>query len=120
MHTSTAISSTIWAASHKGLHLEQVITHPWAIMGRYDPEHHTRFVIDEWGVWYRGGTELGPPYILSQTITLRDALANVAQTINCLHSLFGRQVHADAAVLHLRDVSPSHGRAGRADDDGTA
>jgi alpha-N-arabinofuranosidase len=63
-------------------------------------------VIDEWGTWYRGGTELGARYILSQTITLRDALhaamtfdifnrhadkiemANVAQTINCLHSLF--------------------------------
>jgi alpha-L-arabinofuranosidase len=63
-------------------------------------------VIDEWGNWYRGGTELGPAYLLSQTITLRDALhaamtfdvfnrhadkiamANVAQTINCLHSLF--------------------------------
>ena len=76
------------------------------VMGQYDPEHHTRFVIDEWGNWYRGGTELGPAYLLSQTITLRDALhaamtfdvfnrhaekiemANVAQTINCLHSLF--------------------------------
>jgi alpha-N-arabinofuranosidase len=75
-------------------------------MGRYDPQHRTRFVIDEWGNWYRGGTELGPEYILSQTITLRDALhaaltfdvfnrhadkiemANVAQTINCLHALF--------------------------------
>jgi alpha-N-arabinofuranosidase len=75
-------------------------------MGKYDPEHRTRFVIDEWGNWYRGGTELGPEYILSQAITLRDALhtamtfdifnrhsekiemANVAQTINCLHSLF--------------------------------
>src|SRR5216110_1932096 len=64
-------------------------------MGKYDPQHRTRFVIDEWGNWYRGGTELGPDYILSQTITLRDALhaamiemANVAQTINCLHSLF--------------------------------
>jgi alpha-N-arabinofuranosidase len=63
-------------------------------------------VIDEWGNWYRGGTELQPSYILSQAITLRDALhtaitfdafnrhadkvamANVAQTINCLHSLF--------------------------------
>ena len=30
------------------------------IMGKYDPEHRTKFVIDEWGNWYRGGTELGP------------------------------------------------------------
>jgi alpha-N-arabinofuranosidase len=44
------------------------------IIGKYGREHRTRFVIDEWGNWYRGGTELGPRYILSQTITLRDAL----------------------------------------------
>ena len=95
-----------YAVLHKGLHIEKVINDHWGIMGRYDPQHRTRFVIDEWGNWYRGGTELGPEYILSQTITLRDALhaamtfdvfnrhaekiemANVAQTINCLHSLF--------------------------------
>ena len=95
-----------YAVLHKGAHIEKVIGDHWAIMGKYDPEHRTRFVIDEWGNWYRGGTELGPEYILSQASTLRDALhtaitfdifnrhaekiemANVAQTINCLHSLF--------------------------------
>src|SRR2546425_2222579 len=95
-----------YAVLHKGAHIENVIDDHWRIMGKYDPQHRTRFVIDEWGNWYRGGTELGPEYILSQTITLRDALhaamtfdvfnrhaekiemANVAQTINCLHSLF--------------------------------
>ena len=95
-----------YAVLHKGFQIEDLIRRHWDIMGRYDPQHRTRFVIDEWGSWYRGGTELGPDYILSQTITLRDALhaamtfdvfnrhadkiemANVAQTINCLHSLF--------------------------------
>jgi alpha-N-arabinofuranosidase len=95
-----------YAVLHKGAHIEKVIDGHWSIMGKYDPKHQARFVIDEWGNWYRGGTELGPEYILSQTITLRDALhtamtfdifnrhadkiemANVAQTINCLHSLF--------------------------------
>ena len=95
-----------YAVLHKGAHIEKVIQDHWAIMGRFDPEHRTKLVIDEWGDWYRGGTELGPDYILSQTITLRDALhaamtldifnrhagkiemANLAQTINCLHSLF--------------------------------
>jgi alpha-N-arabinofuranosidase len=95
-----------YAVLHKGAHIEKIIEDHWAIMGRYDPQHRTKFVIDEWGNWYRGGTELGPDHILSQTITLRDALhaaitfdvfnrhaekiemANVAQTINCLHSLF--------------------------------
>jgi alpha-N-arabinofuranosidase len=95
-----------YAVLHKGFQIEDLIRRHWDIMGRYDPQHRTRFVIDEWGNWYRGGTELGPDYILSQAITLRDALhaamtfdvfnrhadkiemANVAQTINCLHSLF--------------------------------
>ena len=95
-----------YAVLHKGVRIENLINDHWGIMGRYDPQHRTKFVIDEWGTWYRGGTELGPEYILSQTITLRDALhaamtfdifnrhadkiemANVAQTINCLHSLF--------------------------------
>jgi alpha-N-arabinofuranosidase len=95
-----------YAVLHKGVHIENVINDHWGIMGKYDRQHRTKFVIDEWGNWYRGGTELGPEYILSQTITLRDALhaamtfdifnrhadkiemANVAQTINCLHSLF--------------------------------
>jgi alpha-L-arabinofuranosidase len=61
--------------------------------------------VDEWGVWYRPGEEIGPKYQLSQPLTLRDAvhtavtldvfnrhadkieMANVAQTINCIHSL---------------------------------
>jgi alpha-N-arabinofuranosidase len=91
---------------HKGIHIENVMNDHWRIMGKYDREHRTKFVLDEWGNWYKGGTELGPHYILSQTMTLRDALhaamtfdifnrnaekmemANVAQTINCLHSLF--------------------------------
>jgi len=95
-----------YAVLHKGVRVDAIIEDHWRLMGQYDPEHHTRFVIDEWGNWYRGGTELGPAYLLSQTITLRDALhaamtfdifnrhaekiemANVAQTINCLHSLF--------------------------------
>ena len=78
----------------------------WEAMGVVDVRRRTRFVIDEWGLWYPSGSELAPAYILSQTITMRDALhtaltfdifnrhadkiamANVAQTINCLHSLF--------------------------------
>ena len=95
-----------YAVLYKGVRLEKILEDHWAIMGKYDPQHHTKFVVDEWGDWYKGGTELGPHYILSQTITLRDALhaamtfdifnrnaekvemACVAQTINCLHSLF--------------------------------
>ena len=90
----------------EGLRTETVIEQHWAAMGQYDPKHHTKLVVDEWGVWYRPGEEIAPRYLLSQPVTLRDALhtvvtldvfnqhadkiamANVAQTINCIHSLF--------------------------------
>jgi len=117
-----------YAVLHKGLHIEKVIEDHWRIMGRYDKEHKTRFVIDEWGNWYRGGTELGPAYILSQAMTLRDALhtaitfdvfnrhadkiamANVAQTVNCLHSLFAAvgDKYARTPVYHVFDMYRPH------------
>lgn len=90
----------------EGMRTETVIEQHWAVMGKYDAEHHTKLVVDEWGVWYRPGEEIAPTYLLSQPLTLRDALhtsvtldvfnkhadkiamANIAQTMNCLHSLF--------------------------------
>ena len=90
----------------EGARIESVIQQHWEIMAKYDPEHHTKLVVDEWGVWYPVGEEIAPNYLLSQPLTLRDALhtaitldifnrhadkiamANVAQTINCIHSLF--------------------------------
>src|SRR5450432_2793665 len=90
----------------EGARMETVIEQHWAAIGQYDAARHTRLVVDEWGVWYRPGEEIAPRYLLSQPLTLRDALhtavtldifnrhadkvamANVAQTVNCLHSLF--------------------------------
>jgi len=90
----------------RGARLEKVIGDHWNEMGKLDQQHRTKLVIDEWGVWYPPGEEIAPGYILSQPITLRDAvhtgmafdifnrhadkiaMANVAQTINCIHSLF--------------------------------
>lgn len=95
-----------YAVLLEGLRTEAVIEAHWKIMGKYDPQRRTKLVIDEWGVWYQPGEEIRPDYILSQPVTLRDALhaaitfdifnrhadkiemANVAQTINCIHSLF--------------------------------
>ncbi len=95
-----------YAVLAKGLLMEPIIEKHWAIMGEFDPEHFTKFVIDEWGTWYATGALIAPGYILSQIITLRDAvhaaltfdvfnrhvekiaMANIAQTVNCLHSLF--------------------------------
>jgi alpha-L-arabinofuranosidase len=95
-----------YAVLLEGLRTESVLLEHWAAMGKLDPEHRTRLLVDEWGVWYPPGEEITPRYILSQPLTLRDALhtaltfdvfnrhadkvemANVAQTVNCLHSLF--------------------------------
>ena len=90
----------------EALRTESVIEKHWATMGEYDTKHHTKLIVDEWGVWYKPGEETTPSHLLSQPLTLRDAvhtaitfdvfnrhadkvaMANVAQTINCLHSLF--------------------------------
>ncbi len=91
----------------QGSVMDTLIRDHWAVMGESDPQHHIRLIVDEWGAWYRSGTEIEPAskYIISQMLTLRDglltgltldifhrhaekvAMANAAQLINCLHSL---------------------------------
>ena len=55
--------------------VEKILADQWAVMGEYDPEHHIKLVVDEYGPWYREGTELDPTHIFGQQVTLRDALA---------------------------------------------
>ncbi len=89
----------------RGSYMERIITDSWSALGETDHGHRVKLVMDEWGAWYGKGTELTPHYNLSQQSTMRDALlsgitldifqkhadkmamANVAQTINCIHSL---------------------------------
>ena len=84
--------------------LEQQIINSQAVQS--DREHHIKLVVDEWGPWYRPGSEMSPGDILEQTPTMRDAvfsgmtldifnqhpekiaMANCAQLINCLNSLY--------------------------------
>ncbi len=91
---------------HEGARLESLIEQHWKIMGEFDKEHRVKLIIDEWGVWHARGSEIKPAYLFSQQGSLRDALhaamsfdifnrhsgkiamTNLAQTINCLHSLF--------------------------------
>jgi alpha-L-arabinofuranosidase len=86
--------------------MESLINGHWQVMGEFDREHSVKLVVDEWGPWYRTGSELTPGDIIEQTPTLRDALfsgltldtfnrhpekvamANCAQLINCLNSLY--------------------------------
>jgi alpha-L-arabinofuranosidase len=95
----------------RGSLMEKIITDHWAAMGNHAdvPQNpgqpQVKLVVDEWGAWYGKGTALAPEYNLSQQSTMRDALltgitfdifqrhadkvavAAVAQSVNCIHSL---------------------------------
>jgi len=91
---------------HQGESLEGMISGHWERMGKFDPEHRIKLVVDEWGPWYRPGSELTPGDQLEQLPTMRDAvfsgmtldifnrhpekvgIACCAQLINCLNSLY--------------------------------
>lgn len=90
----------------EGERMESLIDGHWQIMGEIDREHLVKLVVDEWGPWYRPGSEATPGNQLEQIPTLRDgvfsgmtldlfnrhpekiAMANCAQLINCLNSLY--------------------------------
>jgi alpha-L-arabinofuranosidase len=85
--------------------MERVVNDHWKAVDNKPGRPQVKLVVDEWGAWYGKGTELAPQYNLSQQSTMRDALltgitldifqrnsekvavANVAQSINCIHSL---------------------------------
>ncbi len=91
---------------HEGDTLEGFIEDHWKAMGEFDAKRHVKLVVDEWGPWYKPGTEVDSTHLLGQMITLRDAvmsaatldifnrhpekvaMANCAQLVNCLNSLF--------------------------------
>jgi alpha-N-arabinofuranosidase len=90
----------------EGDRMEGLITGHWQVMSEIDREHRIKLVVDEWGPWYRPGSEATPGNLLEQIPTLRDgvfsgmtldifnrhaekvAMANCAQLINCLNSLY--------------------------------
>jgi alpha-N-arabinofuranosidase len=90
----------------EGQRMESLINGHWQIMGEIDAEHQVKLIVDEWGPWYRPGGEATPNNLLEQIPTLRDAvfggmtldifnrhpekvaMANCAQLINCLNSLY--------------------------------
>src|SRR5260370_868289 len=83
-----------------------MISNHWQALAEEDPGHSIKLVIDEWGPWYKPGSEATPGDQLEQMPTLRDAvfsgmtldifnrhpekvaMANCAQLINCLNSLY--------------------------------
>jgi alpha-N-arabinofuranosidase len=94
---------------------EGLITGHWQVMSEFDREHQIKLIVDEWGPWYRPGSEATPGDALEQMPTLRDAIfsgmtldifnrhpekvamANCAQLINCLNSLY--LAHEDKFVV---------------------
>ena len=112
----------------RGRRTEQIITSQWELIGAYDPKRKVKLVVDEYGAWYRPGSQLDPSHILGQQSTLRDAvltaltldifnrhadkvaMANCAQLINCLNALFFS--HEDkfvvTPVFHVFDLYKQH------------
>lgn len=108
--------------------MDGLITGHWNVMGEYDRRHRVKLVVDEWGAWHREGTEVAPHHLFGQQSTMRDAvlaaltldtfhrhadkvaMANVAQLINCLHSLF--LAHEDRFVatptFHVFEMYGAH------------
>ena len=91
---------------HEASLVEGLITGHWKLMGEVDREHRVKLLVDEWGAWHAPGTEPFAEALIGQQNTMRDAvlaglsldtfnrhadkvaMANVAQLVNCLHSLF--------------------------------
>ena len=92
---------------NKAFYMEELIVQQRAVMDGFDPQRKIDLIVDEWGCWHPEGS--GPSkgdYFLEQQSTMRDALvaaitlnifnnhcdnvsmANLAQLVNNLHSLF--------------------------------
>jgi len=86
--------------------IERIILDHWTALGEFDLSRKIKLVVDEYGPWYKSGTEISDVAILSQQVTVRDAvmtgitldtfnrhadkvgMAACAQLVNCLNSLF--------------------------------
>ncbi len=112
----------------QGDRMEGLVTGHWQVMSEFDPDHRVKLVVDEWGPWYRPGSEATPGDLFEQTPTLRDAvfsgmtldifnrnpekiaMANCAQLINCLNSLY--LAHEDKFIVtpvgHVFDLYSDH------------
>jgi alpha-N-arabinofuranosidase len=112
----------------EGERMEGLVNAHWQALSEFDPEHRVKLVVDEWGPWYRPGSEATPGDQLEQMPTLRDAvfsgmtldifngnpekvaMANCAQLINCLNSLY--LAHDDKFVItpvgHVFELYASH------------
>jgi alpha-N-arabinofuranosidase len=113
---------------HEADRMESLVTDHWNVMGEIDRTHRIKLVVDEWGAWFKPGSEVNNTHLLGQQSTIRDAvlagltldtfqrhadkvgMAAVAQLVNCLQSLF--LAHEDKFVLtptyHVFDMYSVH------------
>lgn len=113
---------------HEADRIDNMIGDHWNVMGEIDRTHRVKLVVDEWGAWYKPGTEVNNTHLLGQQSTIRDAIlagqtldtfhrhadkvamAAIAQLVNCLQSLF--LAHEDQFVLtptyHVFDMYSVH------------
>ena len=113
---------------HEADRMDALITSHWAVMGEIDRRRRIKLVVDEWGAWHKKGSEVDPSHLFGQQSTIRDALlaaltldtfqrhadkvamANVAQLVNCLQSLF--LAHGDKFVttptFHVFEAYGAH------------
>ncbi|MGB6687868.1 MAG: alpha-L-arabinofuranosidase C-terminal domain-containing protein [Terracidiphilus sp.] len=86
--------------------MEGIVNDHWTALGEFDLARHIKLVVDEYGPWYKPGTESSPEQLLGQQITVRDAvvtaltldtfnrnaekvgMAACAQLVNNLNALF--------------------------------
>jgi alpha-N-arabinofuranosidase len=112
----------------EGDRIDDLISSHWSVMGEVDRRHRVKLLVDEWGTWHRPGTEINPGHLFGQQCTMRDALlaaltldtfhrhvdkvvmANIAQLVNCLQSLF--LAHEDRFVatptFHVFEMYGQH------------
>jgi alpha-L-arabinofuranosidase len=108
--------------------MESLITNHWNVMGEIDRTRRIKLVVDEWGAWYKPGSEVNNTHLLGQQSTIRDAVlagltldtfqrhaekigaAAIAQLVNCLQALF--IAHEDKFALtptyHVFDMYAVH------------
>jgi len=116
--------------------MESLVNEHWTIMGEMDTRRRVKLIVDEWGAWHGRAENMPETYLWAYPGTLRDALvsgltldtfnrhsdkivmANVAQLINTIHSLF--LAYEDKFIVtpnyHVFDMYSAHqgGQAVRA------
>ena len=113
---------------HEADRMESLITDHWEVMSESDRQHRVKLVVDEWGSWYRPGSEVNNTHLFGQQSTMRDALlagltlntfnrhaekismASVAQLVNCLQSLFlaREDKFLTTPTFHVFELYASH------------